>query len=41
MDEITVLNICNIVKEVSFKGAGVENTMKSIEGQIVQEYMID
>ncbi len=35
--EDTVTRVCEIVREVSFKGAGVPDHMPSIEGKIVQD----
>ncbi|WP_394232150.1 HD domain-containing protein [Niallia oryzisoli] len=35
--EKVIRHVCQIVKDISFKGAGTHNSMKSIEGQIVQD----
>lgn len=35
--EETIQGVCHIVEHVSFKGAGVANKMKSLEGRIVQD----
>jgi len=37
LDELLIHEIINIVKNVSFKGAGVEDKMDSLEGKIVQD----
>lgn len=37
IDEATIKHVCNIVATVSFKGAGVETPMQSLEGKIVQD----
>lgn len=37
VDEPTIAHVCDIVDNVSFKGAGVENGIKTLEGQIVQD----
>lgn len=37
VEEGTVEQVCEIVANVSFKGAGVKNMMKSLEGKIVQD----
>ncbi len=36
-DDKTIKNVCEIVDNVSFKGAGVKDVMKSKEGRIVQD----
>lgn len=36
-DQETIKAVCHIVENVSFKGAGVANKMKSLEGKIVQD----
>ena len=36
-DEDTIQNIQQIIKDISFKGAGVETPMHSLEGEIVQD----
>ena len=37
VDENVISHVCQIIKDISFKGAGVETKMKSIEGMIVQD----
>ncbi len=37
VDEKTIKHVCHIVDNVSFKGAGVKNKMKTKEGMIVQD----
>lgn len=37
VDGEIIEKVCHIVENVSFKGAGVENHMQSIEGKIVQD----
>jgi len=37
VDEDVILHVCKIVKEVSFKGAKVENKIDTIEGMVVQD----
>ncbi|WP_338453082.1 HD domain-containing protein [Niallia oryzisoli] len=37
VDEKLIGHVCQIIKDVSFKGAGVQTVMKSLEGQIVQD----
>lgn len=37
VDELVINEICNIVDQVSFKGIGVANKIKSIEGMVVQD----
>lgn len=37
VDEKTIQAVVDIVNNVSFKGSGVENNIKSIEGKIVQD----
>lgn len=37
VDEEVISHVCEIIKEVSFKGAGVKNQMKTIEGMVVQD----
>lgn len=37
VDEDVISHVCEIIKEVSFKGAGVKNQMKTIEGMVVQD----
>jgi uncharacterized protein len=37
VDENTILHVCTIVREVSFKGAGVGTKINTIEGMIVQD----
>ena len=37
VDPITADNVCKIITHISYKGAGVENKMDSLEGFIVQD----
>jgi uncharacterized protein len=37
LDPSTIDAVCNIIKHISFKGAGVDNKMESLEGFIVQD----
>ncbi len=37
VDQKIIDQVCHIIDEVSFKGAGVKNKIKSIEGMIVQD----
>ena len=37
VQESIINHICDIIRDVSFKGADVETTMKTIEGKIVQD----
>ena len=37
LDEKTISHVCQIIKDISFKGAHVITTMKSKEGMIVQD----
>ncbi len=37
LDPSTTDSVCNIIKHISYKGAGVNNTMDSLEGFIVQD----
>jgi uncharacterized protein len=37
VDETIISHVCQIIKDISFKGAGVETKMKSMEGMIVQD----
>ena len=37
VDPLTADNVCRIISHVSYKGAGVENKMDSLEGFIVQD----
>ncbi|KAA9023809.1 HD domain-containing protein [Niallia endozanthoxylica] len=37
VDEEVITHVCQIVKDISFKGAKVQVAMKSLEGQIVQD----
>jgi uncharacterized protein len=34
---VTINHVCSIIKDMSFKGAGVTTTMKTLEGMIVQD----
>lgn len=36
-DTVTVQAVCGIITHISYKGAGVENKMDSLEGMIVQD----
>jgi len=35
--EDNIIHICEIIKDLSFKGAGVDTSMKSLEGKVVQD----
>ena len=35
--EDVIFHVCKIIRDVSFKGAGVKTPMKTIEGQVVQD----
>lgn len=37
VDQDTIAHVCEIVQHVSFKGAGVKNHIKTLEGKIVQD----
>jgi uncharacterized protein len=37
VDERTIVHICEIIKDLSFKGAGVKSAMKTGEGMVVQD----
>jgi uncharacterized protein len=37
VDEQTINHVCEIIKDISFKGAGVKTAMKTKEGMIVQD----
>ncbi len=37
VDEDNILHVCEIIKDLSFKGAGVKSEMKTKEGMIVQD----
>ena len=37
VDPLTADSVCRIIKHISYKGAGVENKMDSLEGFIVQD----
>jgi uncharacterized protein len=37
IEENIIVNVCDIVKNLSFKGAGVATSMKTIEGKVVQD----
>lgn len=37
VDDNTIKHICHIIDNISFKGAGVKNQMKTKEGKIVQD----
>lgn len=37
LEETVIVHICEIIDEVTFKGAGVKNQIKTLEGKIVQD----
>ena len=37
VEEKTISHVCEIIKDISFKGAGVKTKMKTKEGMIVQD----
>lgn len=37
VDEYAIAHVCDIIKNISFKGANVENKINTIEGQVVQD----
>ncbi|KKP29915.1 MAG: Metal dependent phosphohydrolase [candidate division TM6 bacterium GW2011_GWF2_30_66] len=37
VDESDILHICKIIKDISFKGAGVNHKMDTMEGMVVQD----
>lgn len=37
VDEKVISHVCDIIKNISFKGAGVENKINTIEGMVVQD----
>ncbi len=37
VDEKTIAHVCEIIKDLSFKGAGVRTAMKTREGMVVQD----
>ena len=37
VDEQTITHVCEIIKDISFKGAGVHSSMKTTEGMVVQD----
>lgn len=37
VDKTTIVHVCQIISDISFKGAGVTSKMNSIEGKIVQD----
>jgi uncharacterized protein len=37
VDEVDIKNVCNIIDNISFKGANVKNEIESLEGKIVQD----
>lgn len=37
VDEVTIAHVCDIIANLSFKGAGVEVPTLSLEGQVVQD----
>lgn len=37
VDEDTISHVCEIIRDISFKGAGVKTQMRTIEGMVVQD----
>lgn len=37
VEENVILHVCQIIQDISFKGAGVATNMKTIEGMVVQD----
>lgn len=37
VDEAVIAHVCQIIKDLSFKGAGVKTAMKTMEGMVVQD----
>jgi uncharacterized protein len=37
VEEQTIAHVCEIIKDLSFKGAGVKSVMKTLEGKVVQD----
>lgn len=37
VEEVVIAHVCEIIREVSFKGAGVKDRMQTIEGMVVQD----
>jgi uncharacterized protein len=37
VDEPIICHVCEIIQEISFKGAGVKTPMKTLEGKVVQD----
>lgn len=37
VEEYIIRHVCDIIRDVSYKGAGVDTPMKSIEGKVVQD----
>jgi len=37
VDQAVIEQVCDIIATLSFKGAGVDSTMKTVEGQVVQD----
>jgi uncharacterized protein len=37
VDNAVITHVCQIIKDVSFKGAGVDTKMKTTEGMVVQD----
>lgn len=37
VDENVISHVCQIIKDISFKGSGVKNKIKTIEGMVVQD----
>jgi uncharacterized protein len=37
VDDATITHVCDIIRHISFKGAGVTTAMQTIEGKVVQD----
>ena len=37
VDDATIAHVCDIIRNISFKGAGVTTAMQTIEGKVVQD----
>lgn len=37
LDDVTITHVCEIIRDISFKGAGVKTIMQTIEGKVVQD----
>ncbi|MTK52649.1 HD domain-containing protein [Paludibacter sp.] len=37
VDDATIAHVCDIIRHISFKGAGVTTAMQTIEGKVVQD----